>query len=100
MKKGITVLLFFMTLAFGIPAAYAAETPKSVSFDGTVEAVELEGKEAQGAAEQTGAYGVTIVFDKNGGQGSMDNLTLSDGAVHLSKNTFTRTGFTFTGWNT
>lgn len=43
----------------------------------------------------------TVKFDSNGGDGSMDDQTFIYGvAQNLTKNTFTRTGYTFTGWNT
>ena len=48
-------------------------------------------------------YTATIVFYKNGGSGSMANLSVSSdasGAQTLTKNAFKRKGFTFTGWNT
>ncbi len=44
---------------------------------------------------------ITVVFSGNGGNGAMDNLTVQEGAAAgLPKNAFSRTGFTFTGWNT
>ena len=43
----------------------------------------------------------TVKFDSTGGDGSMDDQTFIYGvAQNLTKNTFTRTGYTFTGWNT
>lgn len=43
----------------------------------------------------------TIVFDKNGGTGSMKNLSVKAGkTVKLSANKFKKTGYTFVGWNT
>ena len=43
---------------------------------------------------------VTITFDANGGTGSMTPLTIETGkTVTLPKNTFTRPGYTFVGWN-
>ena len=45
--------------------------------------------------------GYSIVFDENQGEGSMANLSMVyDEAKQLTKNTFTRTGYTFTSWNT
>ena len=41
----------------------------------------------------------TVTFDANGGSGSMSNQTASS-ATNLTTNTFTRSGFTFSGWNT
>ena len=43
----------------------------------------------------------TVTFEANGGTGSMDDQTFTYGvAQNLTENTFTRTGYTFTGWNT
>ena len=41
----------------------------------------------------------TVTFDPNGGTGSMDPQTASVPTA-LTANTFTRTGYTFSGWNT
>ena len=44
---------------------------------------------------------ITISFDANGGEGSMDAQTVPASTdTALTSNTFTRTGYTFTGWNT
>ena len=46
-------------------------------------------------------YGSTIIFDSNGGEGTMENQTIGNGVSStLSDNGFTRTGYTFDGWNT
>jgi uncharacterized repeat protein (TIGR02543 family) len=43
----------------------------------------------------------TVVFNQNGGSGSMLNQTLLTGqTAYLRTNTFTRTGFNFAGWAT
>ena len=44
----------------------------------------------------------TVVFNANGGSGSMESqqLFFGDEPVALSKNSFTREGYTFVGWNT
>ena len=42
---------------------------------------------------------VTVSFEANGGAGSMSDQSGSSSAT-LSPNTFTRTGYTFVGWNT
>lgn len=46
--------------------------------------------------------GITIVFDKNGGTGTMTSQELSfdDLPTQLRANTFTRTGWNFGGWKT
>ena len=44
---------------------------------------------------------IRVSFDANGGDGSMDALTQKkDASFTLTGNTFTRTGYDFTGWNT
>ncbi len=43
--------------------------------------------------------GNTVTFNANGGTGSMTNQTASV-ATNLTSNAFTRTGYTFAGWNT
>lgn len=42
-----------------------------------------------------------VVFDANGGSGSMANQTITfDTSANLTTNSFTRTGYSFAGWNT
>ena len=42
-----------------------------------------------------------IVFDKNNGEGTMNNQNMVyDTPDYLTLNTYTRTGYTFAGWNT
>lgn len=50
---------------------------------------------------QAGQTTGTISYDANGGSGTMDNQTAPVGqTVQLASNTFTRTGYTFSGWAT
>ena len=43
----------------------------------------------------------TVTFDANGGTGSMSNQSADyNVAANLTANAFTRTGYTFAGWNT
>lgn len=43
----------------------------------------------------------TVTFNANGGKGTMDDQTFTyDVEQALTANAFTRTGYTFTGWNT
>ena len=47
------------------------------------------------------ASSYTVTFDANGGDGTMTNQSFTYDVVQaLSANAFTRTGYTFTGWNT
>jgi uncharacterized repeat protein (TIGR02543 family) len=49
--------------------------------------------------ETSGTPAFTVSFDANGGSGTMADQT-SNVAANLNANTFTYTGFVFTGWNT
>ena len=43
----------------------------------------------------------TVKYDNNGGNGSIENTTFTYGeSKNFTKNTFTKTGYTFIGWNT
>lgn len=43
----------------------------------------------------------TVAFDANGGSGSIESITKTENEeFELPANTFTKTGFTFAGWNT
>ena len=47
------------------------------------------------------AHTYTVVFHANGGEGSMNSQSFTyDVAQNLTANTFTKSGYTFTGWNT
>ena len=54
--------------------------------------------------EVTASYNAntyTIVYNANGGSGTMSNTTATyDKSASISANTFTRTGYTFAGWTT
>ena len=51
-------------------------------------------------AQWTG-YMYTVSFNANGGKGKMDDMLFIYGTPqNLNTNTFTRTGYTFVGWNT
>lgn len=46
-----------------------------------------------------GGSSFTVTFDSNGGSGTMSNQTASS-STNLTANTFTRSGYTFSGWAT
>lgn len=47
------------------------------------------------------ANNYNVIFNANGGSGVMSNQSIASGSsAALSTNTFTRTGYTFSGWNT
>jgi len=50
-------------------------------------------------AQWTALPNHTVTFDNNGGTGSMAN-EVNNVATALTSNTFTRAGFTYSGWNT
>lgn len=76
MKKVITMLVLSLILAFCIHPVYAAEP-------------------------ETSTNTVTIAFHPNGGTGTMADLAVTSNVqTQLSKNAFSRSGFTFNGWNT
>lgn len=57
------------------------------------------GGEAEDYKLTVTSSGYTVTFDSNGGAGTMANQTASS-PTNLTVNTFTRTGYTFSGWNT
>ena len=87
MKKKLVVLGMLFGLTFCMQPVFAAEAA-DVSALGV-------------GVEQDAVYSVTVTFDANGGSGVMNSLTVaSNVSTSLTSNAFTRSGFTFTGWNT
>ncbi|MBC5715517.1 InlB B-repeat-containing protein [Roseburia sp. BX1005] len=87
MKKKLVVLGMLFGLTFCMQPVFAAEAA-DVSALGV-------------GVEQDAVYSVTVTFDANGGSGVMNSLTsASNVSTSLTSNVFTRSGFTFTGWNT
>jgi Listeria-Bacteroides repeat domain (List_Bact_rpt) len=87
-------------------AATAVTLPVTGLSSGTtyyfqVEATNAFGLEAFGNVQSltTVAANQTVTFNNNGGSGTMAN-EVNNAAAALSANTFTRVGFTFSGWNT
>lgn len=73
---------------------YLDEAEAPFSFDTTITSdITLTAKWTQNT--------YTVTFDANGGEGTMDDQTFTyDEEKALTTNAFTRTGYTFTGWNT
>lgn len=73
---------------------YLDEAEEPFSFDTTITSdITLTAKWTQNT--------YTVTFDANGGEGTMDDQTFTyDEEKALTTNAFTRTGYTFTGWNT
>lgn len=87
MKKKLVVLGMLFGLTFCMQPVFAAEAA-DVSALGV-------------GVEQDAVYSVTVTFDANGGSGVMNSLTAaSNVSTSLTSNVFTRSGFTFIGWNT
>lgn len=90
MKSKWKVLCAGMLCAFavtvGAQGAYATNLPNNVTE--TTETPEV-------------AYKVVISFDKNGGKGKMNALTVSSDQadITLPANTFTKEGYVFAGWS-
>ena len=75
------------TLADGTGTSYTEAA--AITFDGSLPLF----------AQWTLNY--TITYNANGGTGSMANQDIAEGATEaLTANAFTRTGYTFVGWNT
>jgi uncharacterized repeat protein (TIGR02543 family) len=73
-----------------VSASTFLATPPAITFDSARLALNLIGYVAPTK---------TVSFDANGGEGTMANQTASD-ATALTANSFTRSGYSFTGWNT
>ena len=75
------------TLANGTGTAYANSATYSFAADLTL------------YAQWTALVNHTVTFNANGGTGTMSNQT-ANVPTALTANTFTRSGYTFSGWNT
>ena len=54
-----------------------------------------------GYAKEDRADSYTVIFNSNGGTGTMENQTIKyDVSTKLNPNTFTKTDYSFNGWNT
>lgn len=91
-------------------AAYNGNTPTRsmdeqyrYSFKGWTPEIVVVSKDAVYTAEYNKTERVfhTVAFDANDGEGTMDGQRLEVGyETGLTANAFSRTGYTFTGWNT
>ena len=104
-----TVLETDENVAYGTVPTYGGETPTkeadaqyTYTFKGWTPAVsEVTGDVTYTATYTTTPQQYTVIFNANGGQGSMEIQTFSYGVdTKLTKNTFTRDDYVFTGWNT
>ncbi len=87
----------------------SAKLHNGSQYVGTAEEYTTTGGAAAGSAYRWWTYDskwhsaddILVSFNANGGEGSMDALTQKkDVSFTLTGNTFTRTGYDFTGWNT
>ena len=77
----------------------------SINADGSTQDYALSGAYSTDAAITLYPYWqvntVSVIFNNNGGSGTMTNQSIVPStATSLTSNTFTRTGYTFNGWNT
>ena len=95
---------------YGATPVYSGDTPTRsmdgqyrYSFNGWNPEIAVVSKDAVYTAEYNKIERVfhTVAFDANGGEGTMVGQRLEEGyETGLTANTFSRTGHTFTGWNT
>lgn len=119
-EYGIEYHLNDGTNASSNPSSYTIETEditladptkKGYTFDGWYDNADFTGEKitkiAKGSTGKKDLYAkwtaskYTVKFDANGGSGTMDNLTMNyDESQNLTANGFSKTGYTFSGWNT
>ena len=88
------------SVAYG--ATYSVTSPSITGY--TPDKATVSGTMGAGNVEVTVTYKAntySVKFDANGGSGTMDNQSFTYGVAQaLTANGFTRTGYTFAGWNT
>ena len=85
--------------SFGGWNTKADKTGTHYDDEASVKNLATSGKVTLYAEWTVGAY--KIAFNNNGGSGTMSDLDMTyDEAKNLTKNTFTKTGYSFDGWNT
>lgn len=83
MKKRLFTLTAILALTGGAPMVHATEVLPPTG------------------TETVAVCNVSVAFDSNGGNGSMNSLEVaSNTTATLTANAFSRSGFTFQGWNT
>ena len=83
-NKKLKVLGLILVVIFTIPTAYAISVNLNINIKSTLNLY----------------HGYKITFDSNGGSGTMDNQIVFDDKVNISKCTYTKEAYSFTGWNT
>ena len=83
-----------------IPAnTFNVGTGRNFGFITTTQTPSFANVDTGNATLSGGVSNSSVSFNANGGSGSMTNQSAST-ATALSANTFTRSGYTFSGWNT
>ncbi|HNB37152.1 MAG TPA: S-layer homology domain-containing protein, partial [Anaerolineales bacterium] len=91
--------------SFGYQIKVDGNTLIAGAFNEDSIATGVNGNQGDNSAMEAGALYAflipshTVIFNANGGVGSMSDQ-VANAPTTLTNNTFTRTGFTFTGWNT
>jgi uncharacterized repeat protein (TIGR02543 family)/LPXTG-motif cell wall-anchored protein len=89
------------TKADGSGTSYTPEEVIKVEEPVTLYAQWKEEKTEPETEPETDPETYTVKYDANGGSGSMEDASCESGSeISLSANTFTREGYSFTGWNT
>ena len=83
-NKKLKVLGLILVVIFTIPTAHAISVNLNINIKSTLNLY----------------HGYKITFDSNGGSGTMDNQIVFDDKVNISKCTYTKEAYSFTGWNT
>ena len=85
----------------GSGSAISNRANVSVRRDVTLYAQWSDGSSDDSGGTEEDGQTVTVTFDANGGEGTMDDQTLTKGeTVTLSECAFTNDGYSFAGWNT
>ena len=93
------------TTGYQIEGWYSDEVGKISLGNGTANTYTINSLTAQATVfvqfEKTPASTYIVTFDANGGSGTMNSQSFTENEPqNLTTNAFTRTGYTFTGWNT
>ena len=88
---------YWTTTSYGSNSAYYLSINTSNVYPGVSDMAKYDGHTVRCIV----ASDYNVVFNANGGTGTMNSQVISSGvATNLSTNAFTRTSYVFTGWNT
>ena len=94
-SSAITQYWSFGTVTGGVPTPSTTTTVSG----GTSSTTSTSTSTSTTSSTTTSTISYSVTFNANGGTGTMASET-SGVATNLTANTFTRTGYTFNGWNT